>query len=57
MMNKLKQRFTSYLKGRKLPGDILIALVIALVVFVNIIVYTLSGAFPLYLYSCSAGFR
>ena len=51
MMNKLKQRFTSYLKGRKLPGDILIALVIALVVFVNIIVYTLSGAFPLYLYS------
>lgn len=50
-MNKLKQRFTSYLKGRKLSSDILVALVLALVVFVNIIVYTLSGVFPLYLYS------
>lgn len=50
-MNKLKQRFTSYLKGRKLSSDILVALVLAMVVFVNIIVYTLSGVFPLYLYS------
>lgn len=50
-MNKLKQRFTAYLKGRKLSSDILVALALALVVFVNIIVYTLSGVFPLYIYS------
>ena len=50
-MNKLKQWFTSYLKGRKLSSDLLVAIVICAVVFVNIIVYTLSGVFPLYLYS------
>ena len=50
-MNNIKQRLTSYFKGRNFPSAVLTAIVIAVVVFVNIIIYTLSGALPLYLYS------
>ena len=50
-MNKFKQKFTSYLKGRNFPSAVLTAIVIAVVVFVNVIIYTLSTVFPLYVYS------
>ena len=50
-MNKFKQKFTSYLKGRDFPATVLTAIVIAAVVFVNILIYTLSTVFPLYLHS------
>lgn len=50
-MNNIKQRLTSYFKGRNFPSAVLTAIVIAVVVFVNIIIYTLSGVIPLYLYS------
>lgn len=50
-MNKFKQKFTSYLKSRNFPAHIMVALVICAVVFVNILIYTLSSIFPLYIYS------
>lgn len=50
-MNNFKQKLTAYLKGRDFPATVLTAIIIAAVVFVNIIIYTLSTVFPLYLYS------
>ena len=50
-MNNFKQKFTSYLKGQDFSATVLTAIVIAAVVFVNILIYTLSTVFPLYLYS------
>ena len=50
-MNNIKQRLTSYFKGRNFPSAVLTAIFVAVVVFINIIIYTLSGVLPLYLYS------
>lgn len=50
-MNKFKQKFTSYLKGRNFSSAVLVAFVIAAVVLVNILIYTLSSVYPLYIYS------
>lgn len=49
-MNKIKQMFTGFIKGRGLPSVALTAIVIALVVFVNVIIYALSSVFPLYIH-------
>ena len=49
-MNKLKQKFTSYLKGQGFAATVLVAILIASVVFVNIIVYTISTVVPLYIH-------
>lgn len=50
-MNNFKQKLTAYLKGRDFPATVLTAIIIAAVVFVNVIIYTLSTVFPLYLHS------
>lgn len=50
-MNKFKQKFTSYLAGRNFASSVLVAIVIASVVFVNMIIYALASVYPLYLYS------
>ena len=49
-MNNFKQKFTSYLHGRNFPSTLMTVIVVALVVFVNIIVYTLTSFFGLYIY-------
>lgn len=49
-MNKFKQKFTSYLKGRDFPSNVTTTMIIAAVVFVNIIIYTLTSQLGLYLY-------
>ena len=50
-MNKFKQKFTSFLTGRNFSSGLLVAIIVAAVVFVNIITYTLSNFLGLYLYS------
>lgn len=50
-MNKFKQRLTAFLAGRNFASGLLVAIVIAAVVFVNIIAYTLTSFFGLYFYS------
>lgn len=50
-MNNFKQKFTSYLQGRNFSSNLVVALVIASVVFVNVIIYTLTSFFGLYLYT------
>lgn len=50
-MNKFKQKFTSYVKGQGFSATVLTAIIIAAVVFVNILIYTLSTVYPLYLSS------
>ena len=47
-MNKFKKGFTSFLKGRNFSSAVLFAIVLSLVVFVNVIIYTLASVFPLY---------
>ncbi len=49
-MNKFKQKFTSYLKGRDFSSNVTATMIIAAVVFVNIIIYTLTSTLGLYLY-------
>ena len=49
-MNNFKQKFTSFLRGRNFASGLLVAIIIAAVVFVNVICYTLSSYFELYLY-------
>ena len=49
-MKKIKQMFIGFVKGRGLPTAALTAIVIALAVLVNVIVYALSSVFPLYIY-------
>ena len=49
-MNKFKQKFTSYLKGRDFPSNVTTTMIIAAVVFVNIIIYTLTSQLGLYIY-------
>lgn len=50
-MNKIKQKISAYLSGRNFPAAVLVATVVAIVVFLNIIVYSLTSFFKLYLYS------
>lgn len=50
-MNKFKERLTAYLAGRNFPSAVLTVIVVAAVVFVNIIVYTLGSHFGLYISS------
>jgi len=50
-MNNFKQKFTSYLRGRNFSSNVVVALVIASVVFVNIIAYTLTSFLGLYIYT------
>ena len=50
-MSNFKQKFTSYVQGRRFSSNALTAIIIAAVVFVNIIVYTVGSFFGLYLYS------
>lgn len=50
-MNNFKERLSGYLKGQNAQSMLLTAIVIAVVVFLNVIIYTLSSVFPLYLYS------
>ncbi len=50
-MNNFKQKFTSFLRGRNFASGVFVAIVIAAVVFVNIICYTLTDALGLYFYS------
>lgn len=49
-MNKFKQKFTSFLRGRNFASGAIVAIIIAAVVFVNIICYTLTDALGLYIY-------
>ena len=49
-MNKFKQKFTSVLLGRNASSGALTAIVIAAVVFVNIIINLLTSALGLYIY-------
>ena len=49
-MNKYKQKFTSYLKGREFPSNITTAMIISAVVLVNVIIYTLTSQLGLYIY-------
>lgn len=49
-MNKLKQGFTGFVKGRNFSSAVLTAVIICVVVFVNIITYTLTNAFSLYIH-------
>ena len=49
-MNNFKQKFTSFLRGRNFASGLLVAIIVAAVVFVNVICYTLSSFFGLYLY-------
>ena len=49
-MNDFKQKFTSYVQGRNFTSNLVVALVIASVVFVNIIAYTLTSYLGLYIY-------
>ena len=48
-MNNLKQRLLGYLHGRNFPSTVLTAIVLAAVVFLNIIIYTLGSHFELYI--------
>ena len=50
-MNKFKQTITACVKSRGAFSAAFTAVVLALVVFVNLIVYALSSVFPLYIYS------
>ena len=50
-MNKVKQKLTAFLHSRNFPAAVLVAIVVAAVVFLNIIVYSLTAFFELYLYS------
>lgn len=49
-MNKLKQGFTGFVRGRNFSSAVLTAVIICAVVFVNIITYTLTSAFSLYIH-------
>ena len=49
-MSNIKEKFTSLLSGRSFPSALLTVILIAAVVFVNIIAYTVTTAFGLYLY-------
>ncbi|MBQ8879244.1 MAG: Gldg family protein [Clostridia bacterium] len=49
-MGNFKQKLTSVLRGRNFASGLLVALLIAAVVFINIICYTLSDYFKLYFY-------
>lgn len=50
-MNKFKKTFTACVKSRGAFSTAFTAIVLALVVFVNLIIYALSSVFPLYIYS------
>ena len=50
-MNKFKQAFVACIRSRGTFSTVLTANVLALVVFVNMIIYALSSVFPLYVYS------
>lgn len=50
-MNNFKQRFTSFLRGRNFASALLVTIIVAAVVFVNVICYTLSAYFGLYIYT------
>ena len=50
-MNKFTQMLAKGVKSRGTSSAVTTAIVLALVVFVNIIIYTLSSVFPLYVYS------
>lgn len=50
-MNNFKQNFTAFLRGRNFASGLLVAIILASVVFVNIICYTITEAFELYIYS------
>lgn len=45
-MNKFKQKFTSYLKGQGFSATVLVAIIIAAVVLVNVIIYTVTAVIP-----------
>ncbi len=47
-MNKIKNRIVAYFRGPNFLAGLLVAIIIASVVFVNIIAYTLTNAFELY---------
>ena len=50
-MNNFKQKLLSFLRGRNFASGLLVAIIVASVVFVNIIAYTLTESFGLYIYS------
>ena len=50
-MKNTKQKLTAYFKGLNFSSTVLVAVIIALVVFVNIIIYTLSTVVPLYIHA------
>ena len=50
-MNNFKQKFTSFLRGRNFASGLLVAIIVTAVVFVNVLCYTLSAYFGLYIYS------
>ena len=50
-MNKFKRAFVTCIKSRGAFSTALTAIVLALVVFTNLIIYALSSVFPLYIYS------
>ncbi len=50
-MNKFKQTFVACIKSRGTFSTVFTAIVLALVVLVNMIIYALSSVFPLYIYT------
>lgn len=50
-MNNFKQKLLSFLGGRNFASGVLVAIVIASVVFVNVIAYTVTASFGLYIYT------
>ena len=50
-MNNFKQRISAFVHSRNFFSGVLVAVVIAAVVFLNIIVYTLDAYFGLYIYN------
>jgi len=49
-MNDFKEKTKAFIAGRNFSSGVLVAIIIAVVVFVNIIAYTLTEYFELYLY-------
>ena len=50
-MNKIKEKLIAWIRGEKLTGSAITALVIGIVIAFNAIVYALTVGFGLYLYS------
>lgn len=50
-MNKIKKKLSAYFKSRNFSSLLLVSIVICAVVFLNMILYTLTNAFGWYLYS------